>query len=169
MWFFCWFELKWIFFVFGVWLVYSGICVGFPGIYGRWWVFDFVGKRCQLRRLWKVKFFFFFWLIGVSVTSRYSTACLLLAFNSDFFLSFGGEGFAISINSFLLGFDCFEWFSDSNWDFFFLTFHGSIPQLLLMSLRKSSYLWLCEISLRSLFFGDHHPFGFKTSYFSDCG
>ena len=57
-------------------------------------------------------------MIGVSVTSRYSTACLLLAFNSDFFLSFGGEGFPISINSFLLGFDCFEWFSDSIWESF---------------------------------------------------
>lgn len=68
-------------------------------------------------------------MIGVSVTSRYSTACLLLAFNSDFFLSFGGEGFAISINSFLLGFDCFEWFSDSNWDFFFFDFSWFNPSV----------------------------------------
>ena len=97
----------------------------------------------------------FFLLIGVSVTSHYSTVRLLLAFNSDFFSLFfwgGGEWSPISINSFLLGFDCFEWFFDSIWEFFFFfTFHGSIPQLLLMSLRKSSSLWLCEINLRSFF------------------
>ncbi|KAK7400585.1 hypothetical protein VNO78_11795 [Psophocarpus tetragonolobus] len=45
--------------------------------------FDFAGKRCQLWRLRKVKFF-----IDWSFCYRYSTACLL-AFNSDFSL----EGF----------------------------------------------------------------------------